>query len=196
LDYLQKDITVEQIINATKQCCRAGIRVSASFMIGLPQENDADIRQTVGLIGKISSLCKTIGINGPQFYRPYPGSKIYDDCLKAGWQEPKNFSEWAKRVMDDFYSTPNPYRAPWIRSPAFVNFVYFYAYTISVSIRGLVRMLREFCAMTSRPAYFFYLGAVGLSLLSALGKLRYKLGFFRFLIEKKIFCKYHPNLDY
>lgn len=196
LDYLQKDITVEQILNAVRHCSEAGIRTSGSFMVGLPIENEEDVRKTIDIIGKISSISPNIGINGPQFYRPYPGSKIYQDCLKSGWIEPKNFQEWSLRIERDFYSTPNPYKTPWIKEPALVNTVYFYAYALSVSTKNLLSMFREFCRMTKRKGYFIFFGSIALFLLSLLGKLRYRLGFFHFLIEKKIFYKYHPNLDY
>ncbi|NQS88729.1 B12-binding domain-containing radical SAM protein [Patescibacteria group bacterium] len=196
LEYLQKDITVSQIEKTVQECSKAGIRVSASFMIGLPGEKEDDMRQTISLIGKIASICRNIGINGPQLYRPYPGSNIYNDCIKAGWTEPNNFEEWNKRIEEDFYSTPNPYKYPWVKNPAFVNFAYFYAYTISIRTSKLIRMFNEYCQMTKQKKYFFILGVVGIAFLSLLGKARYRYGFYRFLLEKKIFYKYHPNMDY
>lgn len=195
LDYLQKDISVEQILNAARQCAQAGIRISSAFMIGLPTETVEDIKKTVDIIGQISKICTSWGITGPVLYRPYPGSKLYFDCLKSGWKEPENFEEWGRKIKKNF-SHPDPYQMPWIKNPAVVNMVHFYTFTLSISLRNLSRMFWEFCQMTKQKRYFFFIGLIGLLLLSLLGKLRYKLGFFRFLPEKKFFYKYHPNLDY
>lgn len=196
LNYLQKDITVEDILTSARQCTEAGIRISSSFMIGLPAEREEDIRGTVKIIGKILAICKSCGINGPILYRPYPGSKIYLECLKTGWKEPQNLKEWSDRVISDFTAVPNPYKLPWINNAPLVNMVHFYTYTISASFKNLFFMFREYCQMTAQKKYFFYLGIITLLFLSSIGKLRYKISFYRFLIEKKIFFKYHPNLDY
>ncbi len=195
LDYLQKDISVEQLLNAARQCAQVGVRISPAFMIGVPTETVKDIKKTVDIMGQISKICTTWGINGPILYRPYPGSKLYFDCPKSGWEEPKNFEDWSRKIKKDF-SHPNPYKMPWIKNPAVVNMVHFYTFTLSTSLRNLSLMFREFCQMTKQNKYFFYIGLMGLLLLSVLGKLRYKIGFYRFLIEKKLFFKYHPNLDY
>lgn len=196
LDYLQKDITTEQIVNASLKCSQAGIRVSASFMIGVPAETKADIRKTVEIIGKISQVCQRFGVNGPQFYRPYPGSKLYQDCLKAGWIEPNTFAEWSSRIEKDFYAIPDPYQAPWVNNPAMVNLVYFYAYMLAVRTRKLLSMFNEYCQMTRRTNIFLFFGSLGILFLSLLGKLRYKLNFPYFLWEKMVFYRYHPNSDY
>lgn len=196
LDYLHKEITVEQILNSAEECTRAGIRITASFMIGLPIEKAEDVKATVKVIGQLTDICTTCGISGPILYRPYPGSKIYYDCINSGWKEPGNLKEWSDRVEGDFSSVPNPYKLPWIKDPAIVNLVHFYTYTLSTSLKNLFLMFKEFCKMTKKSNYFLIFGSISLILLSLVGKIRYKLGFFRFLIEKKIFHKYHPNLDY
>jgi len=196
LDYLQKDITTEQILNAARQCYAAGIRISATFMTGIPKETTQDVRKTLTLIGKLLEICSSCGISGPILYRPYPGSKLYNHCLEAGWDEPQSLKEWVGKVEHDFKKIPNPYRLPWIKDPAFVNFVHFYTYTVPASFKSLYLMFKEYCQMTLANKHFFYIGLCGLFLISSLGKMRYRLGFFRLLIEKKIFSKYHPNLDY
>ncbi|MFC1504612.1 B12-binding domain-containing radical SAM protein [Spirochaetota bacterium] len=197
LDYLQKDITVEQIKTAALECSKVKLRISASFMIGIPTETRDDIRKTVEIIGFISSACTLFGISGPILYRPYPGSNIYKDCLKSGWKEPKNFYEWSTYIIYEWSHVPDPHRYPWIKDPYAVNLVHFFTYTLIVSFRNLISMLKDYCTMTNKSKTFFYIASFGLVFVSVLGKIRYKLGCYRFLIEKKIFVgRNHPNKDY
>ncbi len=196
LDYLQKDITVDEVKAAARACARAGIRLTCSFMIGVPGETRQDMSQTLDLMGEIVRITGTAGISGPILYRPYPGSKLYTECLKKGWQEPRDNAAWSRKIEDDFSRVPDPHRLPWIRDPYFTNFAHFYTYTVSVPFLGIYRLFCDFCRMTKQKWYFRYPGAVVLLLLASLGKMRHRLGLYRFLFEKRLFSKYHPNLDY
>lgn len=192
LDYLQKNTTVSQILNAVKQCSSAGIEVSGTFMIGIPTETAEDIRKTVDIIGKISMILNSekLVIKGPILYRPYPGSKLYLDCLKTGWAEPQNFSEWC----DWLGTRENPYKKPWIKNPQLVSTVSFYTYIIPMSFRNLFITLRyRYLAIPKHRICFFYIWTAAFFLLSVLGKLRYKLNFHSFLIEKNI---WHLNIKF
>jgi len=53
LDFLRKDITVEQIKNAFKWCQEFNIKTAASVIVGVPGETDLDLRQTHELLRKI-----------------------------------------------------------------------------------------------------------------------------------------------
>ncbi len=192
LDYLDKGITVEEILQTGEYCSKAGIWVSSSFMVGVPTESEEDMRKTLYVIGKLSKICKTFGINGPQMFRPYPGSKLYDKAIEAGYYEPKSFEEWGE-AAEIITEEPDAYTLPWITNPAFVNFVHFYAYTIPISFVNLGRMFYRYCQMTRRGKLFFVAGVIALLSLSALGKMRYKTGFYKLFFEKVIFKKYCPN---
>ncbi len=50
LDFLHKDITVEQIKNAFKWCHEFGIKTAASIIIGVPGETESDIYETNELL--------------------------------------------------------------------------------------------------------------------------------------------------
>jgi len=53
LDFLRKDITVEQIKNAFKWCQEFSIKTAASVIVGVPGETDLDLQQTHELLRKI-----------------------------------------------------------------------------------------------------------------------------------------------
>jgi len=91
LDFMKKDITVEQSIHAIKQCRKFKIFCEGSFMIGLPTETINDLRQTVKFIHKYPP-----DVGGPTIFHPYPSTELYDYCINHKLiKEPKTLEDWA-----------------------------------------------------------------------------------------------------
>lgn len=120
LKKIQKDITVEEILYSAKQCLKYGIIPQYSFMIGLPGETREDMFMTLDLIDKLIKLSDKVQILGPQAFRPYPGSPLYEECKKAGWREPQSLKEWAGLIEDElnYLSVEN---FPWVKDKNFVE---------------------------------------------------------------------------
>lgn len=75
LDFLKKGTTVEQNIEAARICRKHGIKIFATFMLGLPTETKAEALATTIMIDKIA----------PEFpsafyFTPIEGTEIYDAC--------------------------------------------------------------------------------------------------------------------
>src|SRR4030042_1634435 len=81
LENIQKGITPEQILYSAEICLKHDIIPQYSFMIGLPGDTREDIVLTVSLIDKLARLSDKVQILGPQPFRPYPGSILYEECL-------------------------------------------------------------------------------------------------------------------
>lgn len=188
LDYLQKDITLEDIGRAADFCEAANIRPSYSMMIGLPGEDANDVRKTIELIRLLSEKHRSWGIVGPQLFRPYPGSKIYQDCVEAGLYEPESIEEWIEIVKDN-NEILDARKMPWIRHPKMVNCVHFYSVLAAASYSKLICLFNEYCDMTKRNFVFRLAGLVGIIALSFIGKIRLRFNFYDLLIEKVIFEK-------
>jgi len=92
LKKINKDIAPEDILNSAKMCLRHDIIPQYSFMIGLPGETKKDMM--IRLIDKLIKLSPKVQILGPQAFRPYPGSTLYEECKSAGWKEPESLEEW------------------------------------------------------------------------------------------------------
>lgn len=75
LDLIKKGTTVNDNREAVALCHKYGIKVFGTFMLGLPTETNAEAQATVELI-------KSCGIDfaSPFFFRPIPGTGIYDYC--------------------------------------------------------------------------------------------------------------------
>lgn len=194
LDYLCKDILVEQLYTSAKLCGKSGIRPTYSFMIGLPKETKEDIKKTVETIGKISKLCYNSRILGPQLFRPYPGSQLYLECVEAGLRAPQTLQEWSKVVLTEFMES-NPFKMPWIENPGFVNTVWFYSLLLSVNYKKLIHLYLEYCQVYKKSIFMRVIGVIGIVLLTFVGRLRHRLNFHKFPIEIKILKKYRSAIS-
>lgn len=84
-DYIRKEImkrniTREKIKDSFAMVKRAGIRVWAFNMIGLPGETKDTIKETISLNREVkpdSIFCS--------IFHPYPGTELYELCKKQGW---------------------------------------------------------------------------------------------------------------
>ncbi|MBN2890729.1 MAG: radical SAM protein [Bacteroidales bacterium] len=113
LKRVKKGITTEQIINVIKWCKKAKITTIGNFMIGLPDETEADINETL-------KFSRKIGLNYSQYsiLVPYPFTEIYTEAMQKGlfskdyWLEfsndpygtYKNFKVeyWTETVSEEF----------------------------------------------------------------------------------------------
>lgn len=79
LDLLNKHYTIPIIKNAVRLLKRAGIQISASYIIGLPGEDEEDVKRTINFANRL-------GTNSAMFFIPIPmpHTKMMSDCLKDG----------------------------------------------------------------------------------------------------------------
>ncbi len=101
LDAFEKDITIKQIFSCADKCKKAPIHACFPFIIGFPGETKTDILET-------AEMMKNLGAKSPIFeikvffFKPYPGSKIFND-LYAG-HSPINYDVdyWANFDFNTF----------------------------------------------------------------------------------------------
>jgi radical SAM superfamily enzyme YgiQ (UPF0313 family) len=113
LKLIKKGITTEDIIFIAKQCNKYNISLISSWMSGLPTETDKEVQQTVNLLKKVTKICPSCSIHGPQPLKPYPGSELYYEAVKQGFKEPKSLREWAQKSKEGFISDEC---LPWIKN--------------------------------------------------------------------------------
>ena len=77
LNYIKKNVTVEQNIQAALICKKLGIKIFANYMFGLPSETKEEMRQTVNMIRTIHP-----DHYSPSVFTPAPGSELYEFCKK------------------------------------------------------------------------------------------------------------------
>jgi len=176
LKKIQKDITADEIVESARRCLKHGIIPQYSFMIGLPGETKADMMMTLKLIDRLVKLSEQVQILGPQAFRPYSGSVLYEECLQAGWKAPSSLSEWSQAVGNElnYLAIKN---FPWVANKDFVEsmeaYVRFGAHSVKSAMGSSVKAQR-----------FLKLGFV------LLCQLRWKLKFFVWPIEFKLAKKF------
>ncbi len=96
LKYMEKKITVDQILSAMARTRKVGIRPAVSFILGSFGETDQSMEDTLSLYDKIFEVNPNAEINGVFVYTPYPGAPMYEDALKNGFEAPKSLEEWGQ----------------------------------------------------------------------------------------------------
>jgi anaerobic magnesium-protoporphyrin IX monomethyl ester cyclase len=93
MDWLKKDIKIEQVWHVAEQCKRLGIEVIFPFIVGFPDESDKSFNASLDMARKLSAMSS--GFTTPIFYfKPYPGSQITEEVVAKGYELPKNLEEW------------------------------------------------------------------------------------------------------
>jgi len=90
-----KMITVEQSKSAVWLSHELGIRTSGHFVLGLPGETEASMRDTL-------RVALELPLDIAQFYAaaPFPGTRLYDLASKKGWLQPGSLFSQGHAVMD------------------------------------------------------------------------------------------------
>jgi anaerobic magnesium-protoporphyrin IX monomethyl ester cyclase len=106
LNWMKKDMKLEQVFTAAEKCRRHGIAVLFNLIVGFPGESRDSIAATL-------DVAKTLRALGPDFqvslfyFRPYPGTPITDDLARRGHPLPRSLDEWS--VIDDQH-----WQSPWV----------------------------------------------------------------------------------
>lgn len=92
LDFIRKDVTVEQNAQAIKQTRKFKIFSEGAFIIGLPTETVQDLLLTVRFINKYAP-----DVLHMSDYRLYPSTHLYDYCIERKLtKEPTTLEKWAQ----------------------------------------------------------------------------------------------------
>lgn len=94
LDLIQKDMTVEEALEANRKLAPYPIVPLYLFMMGMPTETPDELRQSIALADRLIAdnpkAVKTFNI-----YTPYPGTELYNVALQQGLKVPERLEEWA-----------------------------------------------------------------------------------------------------
>jgi radical SAM superfamily enzyme YgiQ (UPF0313 family) len=94
------------LTDVAEKLYRAGITCTFSLIFALPDETEADRRQTLQMVREIKSRYPTTEFHS-NIYTPYPGAPNFRHAVAMGLKEPQSLEEWAA-----FY--PKFQRLPWL----------------------------------------------------------------------------------
>ena len=176
LKKIKKDIMPKDVINSAKICLKNDIIPQYSFMAGLPGETKEDIMETLRLIDRLVNLSEQVQILGPQAFRPYPGSELYQECLASGWKEPKSIDEWESAIKKEL-NYFNVHKFPWLDDPDFIE-------SLEAYVRFGAHSVKSALGSTVKASKFLKLPFI------ILAKLRWKFKFFSWPWDFKLAKKF------
>ena len=88
LEYMGKDITLDQVRKAARILNNSGIFWSAYFMLGVPQETLDTMDETFRFMKEINPPFVTLSK-----FTPLPGTEMYDDVVRLGLLNPDT-TDW------------------------------------------------------------------------------------------------------
>jgi radical SAM superfamily enzyme YgiQ (UPF0313 family) len=108
LDAIQKDLQVEQVLEANRKLMPYPIVPLFLFMMALPRETPAQFADSIALANRL--LEENPRANRSfNIYTPYPGTKLYETVVRSGLQPPQRLEDWAA------FNFRNIHRdAPWV----------------------------------------------------------------------------------
>ena len=128
LDFMKKDITYEQSMNAVRLCRKYGILILADYMLGVPGESEEDLEATYEMIRKIRPE-----FNSPSYFVPMPGSELYDYCKKRDIIQIASYEEFSRnpsgekirgvdyRLLDKYKKKMLREFTPWWREKSYAK---------------------------------------------------------------------------
>ena len=80
LDNIKKGVRLEEAREFTKNCRELGITIHGTFILGLPGETPATIRETVEFAKRLDVFSIQVSLAAP-----YPGTELYRQAKENGW---------------------------------------------------------------------------------------------------------------
>jgi anaerobic magnesium-protoporphyrin IX monomethyl ester cyclase len=183
LDTLKKDITIPQITKAVKTCNELKIQPRCSFMVGTPVEEEPDILKTTSLIKKLRKICPFLFVYGPQVYRPYPGSLLYLEAEKRGYEPPNSLREIANSKLG---ATGYLASVPYLKNLDNMESIAFYT-PIAINSLDLKDHIKRVIKNVAEKQEISFQKELLSCLLLMSSKLRVKTNFLNFPFEKRAF---------
>jgi len=105
LDWMRKDLTIEQVLDCADRCRRHRIGAIFPFIVGFPGERDETVRASMDLAKKLRRMSPRFE-TPVFFYQPFPGSLIQEGIMQKNIDWPERLEGWADF---DFIGSPGPW---------------------------------------------------------------------------------------
>lgn len=116
LKYIQKGQNRKMIDSGIEVASQGDITTLYSLMIGLPGETEEQMNRTLDFADEIRR--RHPGAEVPiQPYVPLPGTRLYEEALKQGFEPPTHLEGWKNFTNDEV-------RNPWIKDPKLLHAIY------------------------------------------------------------------------
>ena len=173
LDLINKDATVQDMMDFVRQAKRHKIIPILSTMAGFPGSSRRDLFKTIKLAVKAKRLYQETEWK-LFLYTPYPGTELYDLAVKYGMKEPANLLDWSEHTLREV-------KTPWIKDSfragiRHIAFFYFQAAYPSKLIQEKI----------DRAGFNFLIKAV-FKTVQFMARIRLTINFYSFPVEPLVY---------
>lgn len=112
LKIMKKGMTADMAVELNRRLAgRPALLPLYNFFSGIPQETEDDIRMSTRLVLQLVKENPHCQISGYHQYTPYPGNKLFEEAVAAGYKAPQSLEEWGSQRFED-----NARNCPWINA--------------------------------------------------------------------------------
>lgn len=195
LNFISKDMNVDELIKFTEKCHQHHIKILYSFLVGLPwsknpQENDefvaGEYKATLGLIDK---LLKISNRNRYTYYifLPYPGAALFHRAVSLGLKYPKSLVGWSNYLVSPENAFQETLRQKWISHRDAQLTAMLTQYIFGIMDRDTYDMLLP----RLKNIFFKIIFSIGYYIALVLVTIRWKFKFFALPLDYWIFSLIH-----
>jgi anaerobic magnesium-protoporphyrin IX monomethyl ester cyclase len=109
LKRIRKDIKIEQVYEVAEKMLKFGIAGHFPFIVGFPDESDADIQASLDCAKRLRSMSPDF-LTPIYYFKPYPGRALVIEAVERGFRLPETLEAWAE--FDYVAGEPGPWVSP------------------------------------------------------------------------------------
>ena len=106
LDVISKGIKVEDIEESARKAHQYDIQLVLTFMLGLPEETEEDVAETIDFILSLTGKYDNVVASGIYYYSPYPATPLFHKAVEMGFHPPATLEEWGKFELSRHENIP------------------------------------------------------------------------------------------
>lgn len=195
LDFISKDMNLDELVKFTRLCHKYKIKILYSFLVGLPWSKDpkennkfvkAEYQATLGLIDK---LLKISNRNRYTYYifLPYPGAKLFLKAKDLGLKYPKSLTGWSHYLMSPENAFHETLKQKWISPKDAQLTAMLTQYIFGLMDKDTYQTLLNRIKSPTNQLIYKITYRIALTLV----KIRWKFKFFDFRVDYWLFTKVH-----
>jgi radical SAM superfamily enzyme YgiQ (UPF0313 family) len=108
LDWMKKDIKIEQVFDSAEKCRRQGVAILFNIIVGFPDEPAESVSESLRVAKQLRGMSPDFEV-AIFYYKPYPGNEIAEMLLRQGYEFPRTLKEWAEF---DYVGSSGPWVRP------------------------------------------------------------------------------------
>ena len=97
----------------TRKLAQFKIKQVSGLIFGTPGETISDLEKTVAYVKKIRNINPNFRISST-FFRPLPGTELYNTLTEQGFKMPETLEEWAENKSETHYRYNEWMDIPWM----------------------------------------------------------------------------------